>query len=215
MASLITHGCVALLVGKGAALPLKTRRFWVLSVVAACLPDIDVIGFRFGITYGSFFGHRGFTHSLFFAGVLALAIVLLGFRQLKPGSRPWGLLVLFYFGVAASHGVLDALTDGGLGVAFFSPFENSRYFFPFRPIPVSPLGIAAFISPFGLLILMVEFLVIVLPLFFVVRVIELARRRWISTWIERASLVLLFVVWLPLVAAVHSVVAKASGSGPP
>ena len=39
---------------------------------------------------------------------------------------------LYLFLSTASHGVLDALTDGGLGVAFFSPFDQTRYFFPFR-----------------------------------------------------------------------------------
>lgn len=33
------------------------------------------------------------------------------------------------------------LTDGGLGVAFFSPFDNKRYFLPWRPIRVSPISV--------------------------------------------------------------------------
>jgi hypothetical protein len=40
----------------------------------------------------------------------------------------------YFFVVTASHGALDAMTDGGLGIAFFAPFDNTRYFFPFRPI---------------------------------------------------------------------------------
>lgn len=39
-----------------------------------------------------------------------------------------------------SHGLLDAMTDGGRGIAFFSPFSNHRYFLPWRPIRVSPIG---------------------------------------------------------------------------
>jgi membrane-bound metal-dependent hydrolase YbcI (DUF457 family) len=46
--------------------------------------------------------------------------------------------------VTASHGVLDAMTDGGLGIAFFAPFDNTRYFFPFRPVKVSPIGLSFF-----------------------------------------------------------------------
>jgi len=41
----------------------------------------------------------------------------------------------------ASHGVLDAMTDGGKGIGFFIPFDNHRYFLPFRPIHVSPIGL--------------------------------------------------------------------------
>jgi inner membrane protein len=56
---------------------------------------------------------------------------------------------LYLFLATASHGILDAFTDGGLGVAFFSPFDSTRYFFPFRPIEVSPIG-ARFFSERGL-----------------------------------------------------------------
>lgn len=48
-----------------------------------------------------------------------------------------------------SHPLLDALTDGGLGVAFFSPFSNERYFFPWTPIRVSPIG-GSFFSARGI-----------------------------------------------------------------
>ena len=46
--------------------------------------------------------------------------------------------------ITASHSILDGLTNGGLGVALLAPFDNSRYFFPFRPIEVSPIGLAFF-----------------------------------------------------------------------
>ena len=45
---------------------------------------------------------------------------------------------MFLFLAIASHGLLDAFTDGGLGVAFFAPFDSTRYFFPVTPIEVSP-----------------------------------------------------------------------------
>jgi membrane-bound metal-dependent hydrolase YbcI (DUF457 family) len=51
-------------------------------------------------------------------------------------SRVW----LYLFVCALSHPLLDALTNGGRGVALLSPFSNHRYFFPWRPIEVSPIG---------------------------------------------------------------------------
>jgi inner membrane protein len=44
--------------------------------------------------------------------------------------------------VSASHGALDALTTGGLGVAFLWPWSDQRFFAPraLRVIAVSPLG---------------------------------------------------------------------------
>ncbi len=69
----------------------------------------------------------------------------------------------FLFACAASHGMLDALTNGGLGVAFFSPFEPRRYFFPWRPIAVSPLSVSRFLAGRGLRILAGELKWVVLP----------------------------------------------------
>ena len=70
---------------------------------------------------------------------------------------------LYFFLSAASHGLLDALTDGGLGVAFFSPFDRTRYFFPVRPIAVSPIGIREFFSEQGLVVMTSELTWVWLP----------------------------------------------------
>jgi inner membrane protein len=100
------------------------------------LPDADVISFAFGVSYGSVFGHRGLTHSLAFAAVVgAVAAWVWGRRRSESIA-----VFLLFFVVTASHGVLDAFTNGGLGVAFFAPFNDHRYFFPWRPIRVSPIG---------------------------------------------------------------------------
>jgi len=69
----------------------------------------------------------------------------------------------YFFLATASHGLLDAMTDGGLGVAFFAPFENRRYFLPWRPIQVSPIGIGRFFSERGVAIFQSELLWIWLP----------------------------------------------------
>ena len=144
-------------------------------------PDIDVVGFRYGISYGDFWGHRGFTHSLLFAVLLSGCVVLAAFRaSMKEMSR---LSVGWYFFLAtASHGVLDAMTNGGLGVAFFSPFDNNRYFFPWRPILVSPISVSRFFSGRGYAILQNEFLWIWLPsVAFAVVVLLLRRKQWDSS----------------------------------
>src|SRR5215207_4533258 len=119
MASAFTHAFFALALGRvyapAAELP---ARFWLLSALCAVGPDADVIAFAFGVPYGAVLGHRGLTHSLPFALMTAALVVLVFFRgdEFKKGA-----LVAYFFLVAASHGALDALTDGGLGVAFFAP----------------------------------------------------------------------------------------------
>jgi inner membrane protein len=72
-------------------------------------------------------------------------------------------LTLVLSAIAASHGVLDALTDGGRGIAFFAPFDSARHFFPWRPIPASPLGARAVLSPYGARVVLSEAVWIGLP----------------------------------------------------
>jgi inner membrane protein len=129
-------------------------RFWTWTAVCAMLPDIDVIAFSFGIPYEAMFGHRGFTHSFFFAALVGAAAT----RRLlhRPGSDSHRLALFFWFtAVTASHGLLDALTNGGRGIAFFAPFSDHRYFLPWRPIQVSPIGVG-FFSRRGLRVLASE-----------------------------------------------------------
>jgi inner membrane protein len=137
-------------------------RFWTWTAVCAMLPDLDVIAFAFGIPYEDMLGHRGFTHSFFFAalvGAAAAAHVSHQSHRWHP-SHPSHLpsqtaLFLWFAAVTASHGVLDAMTNGGRGIAFFAPFSGARYFFPWRPIQVSPIG-AGFFSARGLRVLASE-----------------------------------------------------------
>ena len=60
--------------------------------------------------------------------------------------------------VVASHGPLDALTDGGEGVALLWPFSSERFFFPWRPIPVAPIGLRYFFTTSGWRVARVELL---------------------------------------------------------
>ena len=120
-----------------------------LALACAVLPDLDALGLWLGIPYEHPFGHRGFTHSLPFAAMLAGTGTLLA---PAVGAEPaWAFLVLFVSG--ASHGLLDASTNGGLGVALFSPFSQRRLFLPWRVIEVSPLHPSELFSWRGLHVL--------------------------------------------------------------
>jgi len=152
------------------------KRIWVLGTACSLLPDIDVIGFRLGIRYADFWGHRGFTHSLVFAALLAGIIVGVGFRRGVSGMQPL-LMWAYLFLVTASHGFLDAMTDGGLGTAFFSPFDNNRFFLSWTPIRVSPIGVGRFFSSRGLVVLQSEVLWIWIPAMVLVAIAQLIRQQ--------------------------------------
>lgn len=137
MASAFSHAIFAVAIGSALEMPPSAC---VLGAALSVVPDLDVIGFRFGINGAGPLGHRGFTHSLLFAGLVATAVVLAyGDRWSIARSHRRRVLWLYLFLASASHGVLDGFTDGGLGVAFFAPFNTARYFFPVRPLRVSPI----------------------------------------------------------------------------
>jgi len=139
-------------------------RFWVLLVLCGILPDLDAIGLRMGVAYGGLWGHRGLTHSLPFAAIVSLLVVCLAFRGQKLLSPRWWALWAMFFLVMVAHDVLDAMTDGGLGVAFFSPFDTTRYFLPWRPLAVSPIGLRCFLTNRGLHVILNECLWVWVPM---------------------------------------------------
>ena len=146
-------------------------RVWLMACVLSVLPDADAALHRAGVPYSHPFGHRGFAHSLFFAA-LAAALSARGLFQ----ERRWRIW-LFLFAVGVSHGVLDAVTDGGLGIAFFAPFDNTRYFLPWRPLVVAPIGVRSFFSEWGVDVLRSEIVHVWLPLCGLLLVVEAVRWR--------------------------------------
>lgn len=152
MTTLITHPLPVLAVGLALGARVIPPRLLLAGMLAACLPDFDVVAFKLGIAYQDAFGHRGFSHSLLFAAMIGLlgaaTCRLFGCGPLKAGL--WIALA------TASHSLLDAMTDGGLGVAWFWPWSDQRYFLPLHPIEVSPLGLSRFFSPRGAEVLMSE-----------------------------------------------------------
>ena len=151
MPTIMSHAVVALALGPAfRRVAWPARALWA-GALCAVAPDADVLGFFFGVPLGSMLGHRGLTHSLAFAAALAAILA----RVLVPsGTRVW--LWLYLFLATASHGFLDAMTDGGIGIAFFAPFDAERYYLPWRPIAVSPLGISRFLTARGAAVLASE-----------------------------------------------------------
>jgi inner membrane protein len=140
--TILTHPAVALLKSWYPRLPARTA---IAGAALTIVADLDVIAFAIGIPYEDVLGHRGFTHSILFA--LLIAFLTTALLRFDREDRRAGFAFLFL--CAMSHGVLDAFTDGGLGVAFFAPFHNARYFFAWTPVRVSPIG-AGFFSRRGL-----------------------------------------------------------------
>lgn len=152
MPTIFTHPIPALAMATGFGKNIIPPRLAAVTVIASVLPDFDVAGFAFGVRYAEALGHRGLSHSLVFA-LAAAAVAFLAAPLLNARRITAFMAVLF---AIVSHIALDAATTGGLGVAFFWPFDDTRYFLPWRPIAVSPFNPKAFLSARGLRVILSE-----------------------------------------------------------
>ena len=162
MPTVFSHAVVGLAIGTAVPAGATAGRLALAGALCAAAPDLDVIGLRLGVPWGHVLGHRGITHSLPFAAALAAVVVALLFPRAVPAPRRW-MLWLVLFLATASHGLLDAMTDGGSGIAFFAPFDRTRYFLPWQPLPVSPIGVSQFFGPRGLAIMEAEVVLLWIP----------------------------------------------------
>ena len=179
MPSIFTHSLFGLVAGRMIPQKKFPKKFWILSVLLPSLPDADVISFAFGISHNHIFAHRGFTHSIVFALLIGILTVTLFFRGKVPNIKRRLFLTAYFSLITASHGILDGLTTGNTGVAFFAPFHNARYFLPFTPIEDSPIGLA-FFGARGYTVIKSEIIWVWTPVIFVLIITLL----WANTFLK-------------------------------
>lgn len=169
MASLFGHAIVGYTITK-LSNNGSFKLLFLLAIISAILPDIDVLTFKIGVPYEHPFGHRGFTHSIMFSILWALLLMLLFGKKQKV---LWFVVIFFS---TLSHGLLDALTSGGKGIGFLIPFSNERFFLPHRPIQVSPVRIENFFSDWGIQVLLSEFKYVFIPSIIVLLILKLSKK---------------------------------------
>ncbi len=170
MASVFGHSIAAYTISK--IIDQKVSKILVIiAIFSSILPDVDIISFKLGIPYLHPLGHRGFTHSIFFAIIWALFI---SFVLGKSRKQLWFLVI---FLSTISHGILDAMTTGGRGVGFFIPIINDRFFLPFRKIAVSPIRIGEFFSEWGIQVIFSEIKYILMPCLIVLVISFIIKKR--------------------------------------
>lgn len=174
MAMAPTHAFVGLATADLVAGRFADTRIRVAGALCAALPDLDTFLMRYaGVAYEDEWGHRGITHGLPFAVVLGIVVALLFFRR---RALPLWRAVLALVLATSTQGLLDAMTTGGLGVAFFAPFDPERIFLSWTPIPVAPLTIRSFFTAHGIGMFGWELLHIWLPLTALLFVVHALRR---------------------------------------
>src|SRR5512143_251987 len=118
MPTIITHPAVPLAMALGLGRDVVSKRLLLAGIAVSILPDLDVIGFKIGIPYASELGHRGLSHSLLFAFIIAMA----GSTLYRWLDSTFHRTLWFLFAAMASHSLLDSFTNGGLGVALLWPW---------------------------------------------------------------------------------------------
>ncbi|HMV42004.1 MAG TPA: metal-dependent hydrolase [Leptospiraceae bacterium] len=183
MPTIFSHGIAALSFSSIFNTQIDKIRFYFLVFFFSILPDIDVISFLLGIPYSHPLGHRGFTHSILFSILIPIPFLYFFYRNRDFKLYQICILWFAFFLSSFSHAVLDAMTNGGLGVCLFYPVSYDRFFFPFRPIQVSPIG-KQFFSKSGINVLKSEIIWIWAPsfLFFILtetinKIISISKRK--------------------------------------
>jgi inner membrane protein len=177
MAAILSHAVAGAAIA--AALrphPRPPARYWLYAVFCAVVPDIDVLLVWLGTDYRGMFGHRGITHSIAFAALLAALCALEmsgGSSAQRRSLRLWGAL----FACGLSHALLDGMMSGGKGVAFFAPFTAKRLHLPIRPIDASPPGRSMLLREGGVKVSASEILWIWVPFLLLAAVALWADRR--------------------------------------
>ena len=118
MASAFSHIAIPIALNIALGHQSISPKLLILGMFLAIAPDLDAIAFLFEIPYSSQWGHRGFTHSVFFA--LGISLILLPTAKYFKAKHITFFFITFIS--LTSHPLLDALTNGGLGVAFWWPF---------------------------------------------------------------------------------------------
>ncbi len=167
MATLYTHAAVGLALGRLCFARRMPVSFWALAGLLPIVPDLDAFS---DAPYGTALGHRGFTHSLCFALVLGFVSAVATFRYFKVNVWTLGS---FFFAIIATHGLLDALTNGGEGIPFFWPASDYR-FGPWGPIHVADIA-DEFPNPWRSRAIRTELLWVWLPMTFLLGAVELYR----------------------------------------
>jgi len=159
MPSILGHTMAGLSISAACTQGRPPRRIWVLAVACAVAPDLDWFTGLFGIQDGHSLSHRGMSHSLLAALLIAALAMLIGFRSQLRSPRHWACML----SAAFSHGLLDACTFGGTGVAFLEPFSKARFVCLWQPIFVSPIPMSGRLLDWLLFSLGTEILWIGLP----------------------------------------------------
>lgn len=129
------------------------RRALVFGAIAGTIPDLDTLALSGSDAWAEWRNHRGVTHSLFFAPVVAPLlgwIAWSGYSRARPfepagAHDALGAWIALFFFALVTHPMLDLFTI--YGTQLLAPFSDARFALPglgiIDPIYTLPLVAAA------------------------------------------------------------------------
>lgn len=123
----LTHIALGACIGEAVLGKKLGKKAMVWGALAQSLPDIDFIASAWLDTDSNLLAHRGFTHSILFACIMAFVLALIAERWHRPHNislRKWFLFFSLEIGI---HIFIDAFNNYGVG--WFEPFSHSRISF--------------------------------------------------------------------------------------
>lgn len=123
----LTHIAVGACMGEAYLGKTVGRKAMIWGALAQSIPDIDFIAALWMDTPSSLLAHRGFTHSLLFAALVAPFMALIAERWHRPHNISLKRWMLFFSAVIFVHLLLDAFNNYGVG--WFEPFSKYRISF--------------------------------------------------------------------------------------
>jgi inner membrane protein len=103
------------------------RKAMVWGLIAQSFPDIDFVAATWLDTPSDLLAHRGFTHSILFAVMIALIMAALANKWHRPHNISFTRWLFFFGAVILSHIFIDAFNNYGVG--WFEPFSHYRVSF--------------------------------------------------------------------------------------
>ncbi len=103
----------------------KKAMLW--GALAQSIPDIDFISSFWMTTPENLLAHRGFTHSILFAILIAPLFALIAEKIHRPHNIPFKKWLLFFATEVFVHLFIDAFNNYGIG--WLEPFSHLRFSF--------------------------------------------------------------------------------------
>jgi inner membrane protein len=123
----LTHIVIGACIGEMALGKKIGRKAILWGALAQSIPDIDFIAGLWMDTAHELLAHRGFTHSLLFAGIASFFLAIVAEKWHRPHNISVERWIGFFLFEILTHLFLDAFNNYGVG--WFEPFSEKRISF--------------------------------------------------------------------------------------